>query len=979
LRAIPLCVSLLLGAAQSAAQYQSDDPSDATTSLPFTTTTGGEVVICTTGSESAGQTLNSMTNTALAIVPAPLCGTFTSGTTNDVWFRINVPGAGDNRFRITIKDGAANPLTNGGMAAYTATSAAGPFTLIDCAIGGNLTNTATNPTLEATCIAPSSKIYLRVWDEAAVVSTKNFNVCVQGQLWSDPTRQPIADTPCDVYATGTPTIMTVGAAIATYYNTFACTENFPYDPSCGGYRGGDIWFRTTVPATGGIALVAQVGANTGRRISSMGFTVYTAPNCASYNQFNEVGCVNVALPATATTILTLSCLPVGSFVWIRGYATADAELFPSRFGAFRFRVIDALTSPGSAANNDPCGATAISIGAAGSCSTLTSGLFTFNDNTACFSQGIPAPGCGVISSNTRDVWFKFTAPANGTAAIKVMGDTTNAIDFDAAAALYTAGPGLCNGPLTLVDCDDRHAPHIGAYMVRNGLVPGQTYYLRVWGEAGLGTQTGIFYVCITSPVAPAGYCFYQVDLTALNTQGSQTIRVAIGTDTVDYTTTRDASERFLIAIPNGVTASFIYYNAGTSGQYAYSIYRFGQRNPLYSYTGGIAVVGPSPGPVFQYTVNNTCGPMTAEDEDCLGSTRICGPAAVASSTLGNTGYIADLNVTNRGCLGNEYNGGTWFVFRAQANGRIAFWLQGTIATDDLDFAIWDAGPTPTAMLPYVSPSVCVPNAPPVRCSSARIGARTGLQSGVVGRFSEGAGGFGWLSPLDVVADHVYLMFVGNRINHTAPRNFQLNWTESLDEFGAADNTVISCGNIILPVRLLFLTATPRGGEVDILWATGAEKDSDHFTVERSSNGVDFDPIGSVPAVGYSSTRQDYLFTDTRPMTGYNYYRLRQVDTNGAAGYSQMVVAFFGDPLEKLLLFPNPANEVLYITGKMPADGTMYMVVADATGRTVLTATSSASQGAFQQQIDISGLSAGAYMMQTFSNGIPSGNGLFVKR
>lgn len=982
--ALLIVVLLFVGAVQG--QFQSNDPSDATTSLPFTLNAADQITICTNGSETTGGTLAGATNTPTTIIPAALCGSFTAGSTSDVWYRIDVPASGDIRFRVTLKDGSSNPLTNGGMAAYLAASAAGPFQLIDCAVGGNLTNSLTNPTLEATCVPAGSKIYLRVWDEGVSSSTKTFSVCVQGQDWGDlATRRDIADTPCGVYATPTPaTILSVGGALATFYTTFACNEAFPYDPSCGSYRGGDVWFRATVPASGSIRLIASQGLTASRRINRIGFAMYSAAGtCSDYSQFSEIACVSTTLTSTSeATLATIGCLTPGSTVYIRAYPTIESQSTSgsSRYGAFRLRVTNPAGTPGTIANNLPCTATSLSFGA---CPAYTSGLVTFNDNTACTAPGVPQPGCGTFSSTTsRDVWYQFVAPANGTVGIHVNGNTSSIPVFDAAAALYTAASGNCNGPLTLVDCDDDHGPGLGAYIIRTDLVPGNTYYVRVWGEGTSGSQTGIFYICLTNPEPDPGNCFYLLRMSYDGTGGSQTMRVAIGPDTTDYTTTMGEPNEFvLVEVPGGLTVTFIYYNTALTGGiwYTYDGAQLGEI-PTWVYRGGGAVTGPSPGPAYSYTVNS-CAPYASAREDCLGSRTICGPSAIVDTTFldydsGYRGYITDLTVENRGCLQNENRAGRWFIFRAQADGEVSFTLQGLLSpTEDIDFAIWDAGAQPVGLLPNVSPSICSPTSAPIRCSSARVAARTGLLPYLPNRTSEGTGGFGWLSALPVLQDHVYLLYVVNMdIPITSPpyppiirrqnfRRFSLQWTSLLNSSGVTDNTILDCTQLILPIELIAFDAWRNGEDAELGWSTATERNSDHFAVERSMDGITFKTIGHVAAAGTSVMRRDYGFTDEAPLLGTNYYRLKMVDQDHTVEYSDVKVVVFGSA-DRMVVFPNPAGPEIHLSYGPSQPSVVYVTVIDATGRVVHHQNWSETSDAGQITLDVSDLARGTYIIRS---------------
>ncbi len=998
---------LLLSPAWVDAQYVSDDPSNATTSLGFTVNTGPRVefgaanIYCWL---TPVHTLGTSTTTALP--GTPLCGNFPSNT-RDAWYRLDVPATGSYRFRISVIASATTPaLSDGGLVAYTTPNVAtGPFQMLDCATGGTRP-AAAMPVLELNCLAPGTKVYLRVWNEQSpnTTTTRNYHLCVQGQDWNDlATRHPIADTPCDVAGVPTSTL-TVGNALVTQYNSFACTESFPWEPSCGGYRDGDVWFRALVPASGSVRLFAASGSNSDRWIARLGLAMYTSGGaCSSLSQFKEVACnrMNFATAASAEqNVAEVGCLTPGSFIWIRAYSTVDAQSLGARYGAFRIRIEDALLAPSTSTNDDPCTATPLTF--APCPATPTMGQPFQNNYGACATPGIITPGCGNISSSSsRDVWYSFVAPANGIAEIRVNGDNSSVPAFDPAIALYTAGTGLpCSGPMTLVECDEDHGTGLGAYIVRSGLVPGDTYYIRVWGEGAGGNQFGIFNICIKNPVQTPGYCFYVITMTydASGTPGSQTMKRIIGTDTVTYTTLgNEPNQVFLIELPANVTVQFRYQDAArvVSGGtwYTFSAGQLGQI-PRYIDTAGGPVAGPTLPPNPNHT-EVTCQFFEPENEDCLGSRTICGPTAVSDTIFLDApgsyfGYLPDLTVENRGCLGVEQLGGRWSVFRAQADGQVTFSLvPTTIATDNLDFAIWDAGLQPVDFLPVVTPRVCIPNAPPVRCSRAITTLPTGLRTNVTNVFNEGTAGYGWLSALDVLQDHVYLLYVvNNSIPVPSPpypqpngtiqsRRYSLIWNQLLDATGATDNTILDCARIILPVELLHFDAEPNGEDVLLTWATGSEKESDHFVVERSTDGVEFTPIGRVNAMGFSMQRQDYYLLDADPMTGVNYYRLRIVDQDGSFEFSDIRVVVMGSPA-RMTLFPNPTNDQLYITLDKAMDGPVVVDVFDATGRAVYHRNLNVND-AFQAHISVADLAQGSYMLRLSSGAGNVTSARFMKR
>lgn len=92
----------------------------------------------------------------------------------------------------------------------------------------------------------------------------------------------------------------------------------------------------------------------------------------------------------------------------------------------------------------------------------------------------------------------------------------------------------------------------------------------------------------------------------------------------------------------------------------------------------------------------------------------------------------------------------------------------------------------------------------------------------------------------------------------------------------------------LPVEWLDFTGTCSNGTTHLFWSTATEADNDHFTVERTSDGGSFEPIGEVRGAGNAQQAHAYRFDDPAPLPGVNYYRIEQVDLDGASKYSDII-------------------------------------------------------------------------------------------
>ncbi|MGF2412293.1 MAG: T9SS type A sorting domain-containing protein [Ferruginibacter sp.] len=90
---------------------------------------------------------------------------------------------------------------------------------------------------------------------------------------------------------------------------------------------------------------------------------------------------------------------------------------------------------------------------------------------------------------------------------------------------------------------------------------------------------------------------------------------------------------------------------------------------------------------------------------------------------------------------------------------------------------------------------------------------------------------------------------------------------------------------ILPVDLTIFDATPRNNEVELNWSVAAGSTPKQFTIERSSNGINFNTISTTAG----SASLHYTANDKTATTGTWYYRLKITDINGSIYYSNIRV------------------------------------------------------------------------------------------
>ncbi len=108
------------------------------------------------------------------------------------------------------------------------------------------------------------------------------------------------------------------------------------------------------------------------------------------------------------------------------------------------------------------------------------------------------------------------------------------------------------------------------------------------------------------------------------------------------------------------------------------------------------------------------------------------------------------------------------------------------------------------------------------------------------------------------------------------------------------NFAIGRANAPLPVELMSFDAKPQNKIVKLEWTTATEVNNDFFTIERSADAINFNPVQTIQGAGNSRTVLQYFTFDFQPLSGTSYYRLRQTDFNGKSSVSNIVTVDFSN-------------------------------------------------------------------------------------
>jgi hypothetical protein len=189
--------------------------------------------------------------------------------------------------------------------------------------------------------------------------------------------------------------------------------------------------------------------------------------------------------------------------------------------------------------------------------------------------------------------------------------------------------------------------------------------------------------------------------------------------------------------------------------------------------------------------------------------------------------------------------------------------------------------------------------------------------------------------------------------------------------GAAidDWEITGPANTSLPLTLTGFTAFKNNADVMVKWNTSNEQNVSRFIIERSSDGINFAPIGSVAA--RNQPQDTYSYPDlisqmpVRP-SGYLHYRLKMVDADEHFRYSNIArISIEADA--NLVVGPNPFRDQLNIYAQAEIK---TVTLTDMGGREVFR-----SSGVVGNRITIPGkLPSGQYLLR-----IQTVNGVITKK
>ena len=106
----------------------------------------------------------------------------------------------------------------------------------------------------------------------------------------------------------------------------------------------------------------------------------------------------------------------------------------------------------------------------------------------------------------------------------------------------------------------------------------------------------------------------------------------------------------------------------------------------------------------------------------------------------------------------------------------------------------------------------------------------------------------------------------------------------------------------------------------------------------------------------------YTFLDEQPVEGLNYYRVQQVGHDGVSRTSQADHAVYRKANTEMVVFPNPAGDILFASFEMLEDAAVIWRILDSRGALVEQDLYQGTKGNMLIDVPLERLASGSYTL-----------------
>jgi hypothetical protein len=164
------------------------------------------------------------------------------------------------------------------------------------------------------------------------------------------------------------------------------------------------------------------------------------------------------------------------------------------------------------------------------------------------------------------------------------------------------------------------------------------------------------------------------------------------------------------------------------------------------------------------------------------------------------------------------------------------------------------------------------------------------------------------------------------------------------------------------------TAAKENNHITLNWKTATEPNAKYYSIERSTDGIQFDSIGVQQAKSVADPVIQYQYLDFTPLHGDNYYRLKKVLVNNRYVYTRPQKVEFSVDVTKFLILGNPVADALKLNLQLKQPSKVNIQLRGVSGQLYFTRLESLPAGSILKEIPVSHLAAGTYFLTVTTDG-----------
>jgi SdrD B-like domain/Secretion system C-terminal sorting domain len=182
-----------------------------------------------------------------------------------------------------------------------------------------------------------------------------------------------------------------------------------------------------------------------------------------------------------------------------------------------------------------------------------------------------------------------------------------------------------------------------------------------------------------------------------------------------------------------------------------------------------------------------------------------------------------------------------------------------------------------------------------------------------------------------------------------------------------DAGITGPGGGALPLHTLKLNIAKTSNKtIALTWVAENEVNTKEFVIERSTDGASYRAMGTKPATGNRNIATTYTGDDnieTLLLAKAVYYRIKAVDIDGKAGYSNVII-FRPGKTKVLQVWPNPFKGQINVQIDVQSPNPLYVKVTNISGQVVSSARINTTRGTnFLSVKDLDKLPRGIYQVE----------------